>query len=44
VDNASELQAKWLEGKRHVGLTAGASVPEVLVQKVIARLKQLGKR
>jgi 4-hydroxy-3-methylbut-2-enyl diphosphate reductase len=42
VDNASELQAKWLEGKRHVGLTAGASAPEVLVQKVIARLKQLG--
>jgi 4-hydroxy-3-methylbut-2-enyl diphosphate reductase len=42
VDNASELQAEWLKGKQHVGLTAGASAPEVLVQKVIARLKQLG--
>jgi len=42
VDNASELQAEWLEGTRHVGLTAGASAPEVLVQEVIARLKQLG--
>jgi 4-hydroxy-3-methylbut-2-enyl diphosphate reductase len=42
VDNASELQAKWLEGKQHVGLTAGASTPELLVQELIARLKQLG--
>jgi 4-hydroxy-3-methylbut-2-enyl diphosphate reductase len=42
VDNASEVQAEWLKGKQHVGLTAGASTPEVLVQKVIARLKQFG--
>ena len=42
VENASELQAKWLEGKQHVGLTAGASTPELLVQELIARLKQLG--
>jgi 4-hydroxy-3-methylbut-2-en-1-yl diphosphate reductase len=42
VDNASELQAEWLQGTQHVGLTAGASAPEVLVQEVIARLKQLG--
>jgi 4-hydroxy-3-methylbut-2-enyl diphosphate reductase len=42
VDSASELQAKWLEGKQHVGLTAGASTPEVLVQELIARLKRLG--
>jgi len=42
VDNASELQEKWLEGKQHVGLTAGASAPESLVQELIARLKQLG--
>ena len=33
---------EWLEGTQHVGLTAGASAPEVLVQEVIARLKQLG--
>ncbi len=42
VDNASELQAEWLSGKLHVGITAGASAPEVLVQEVITRLKQLG--
>jgi len=42
VDNAGELQAEWLSGKLHVGITAGASAPEVLVQEVIARLKQLG--
>jgi 4-hydroxy-3-methylbut-2-enyl diphosphate reductase len=42
VDNASELQPEWLQGKHHVGITAGASAPEVLVQEVIARLKSLG--
>ena len=42
VDNASEVQAEWLSGKLHVGITAGASAPEVLVQDVIAQLKQLG--
>ena len=42
VDNAGELQAAWLEGKQHVGITAGASAPEVLVQEVIARLKSMG--
>ena len=42
VDNAGELQSMWLTGKRQVGVTAGASAPEVLVEEVIARLKQLG--
>jgi 4-hydroxy-3-methylbut-2-enyl diphosphate reductase len=42
IDNASELQPAWLEGKRRVGLTAGASAPEVLVQAVIVRLRELG--
>ena len=42
IDNADELQAEWLQGKLHVGITAGASAPEVLVQDVIARLKKLG--
>jgi 4-hydroxy-3-methylbut-2-en-1-yl diphosphate reductase len=42
VDNATELKAEWLEGKTRVGLTAGASAPEVLVQEVIARIKALG--
>ena len=42
VDNAGEVQAEWLAGKSHVGISAGASAPEVLVQEVIARLEQLG--
>jgi len=42
VDNAGELQPAWLEGKARVGLTAGASAPDVLVQEVIARLRELG--
>lgn len=42
VDNASQLDAAWLPGKRRIGVTAGASAPEVLVRQVIARLKELG--
>ena len=42
IDNASELKAEWLQDKQRVGITAGASAPEVLVQEVIARLKELG--
>ena len=42
VDSPSELQPQWLEGKTRVGLTAGASAPEVLVQEVIDRVKALG--
>jgi len=42
VDNANELQTEWLVGKRTIGLTAGASAPDILVQQVIARLRELG--
>ncbi len=42
VDHAGELQAEWLEGKAKIGLTAGASAPDVLVQQVIQRLRELG--
>ena len=42
VDSAEELQAVWFEGKGRVGLTAGASAPEILVQQVIERIKALG--
>ena len=42
VDNAGQLRAEWFEGKARVGVTAGASAPEVLVEGVIARLKELG--
>jgi 4-hydroxy-3-methylbut-2-enyl diphosphate reductase len=42
VDNAGELDPEWLEGKSRVGLTAGASAPEVLVQEVVDRVRALG--
>jgi 4-hydroxy-3-methylbut-2-enyl diphosphate reductase len=42
IDNASELKPEWLQGKQHIGISAGASAPEVLVQEVIKRLKELG--
>lgn len=42
VDAAEDLQAEWLEGRPRVGLTAGASAPDVLVQAVIDRLRSLG--
>ncbi|MBU0689654.1 MAG: 4-hydroxy-3-methylbut-2-enyl diphosphate reductase [Gammaproteobacteria bacterium] len=42
VDNASEVQAEWLQGKQNIGISAGASAPEVLVTEVIARLQELG--
>ena len=42
VDSADEMRPEWLAGKSRVGLTAGASAPEVLVKEVIARIKVLG--
>ena len=42
VDGAEHIDPAWLDGKQRVGVTAGASAPEVLVQGVIARLRALG--
>ncbi|KEQ15008.1 4-hydroxy-3-methylbut-2-enyl diphosphate reductase [Endozoicomonas numazuensis] len=42
VDGADDIQAQWLEGKNSLGITAGASAPEVLVKGVINRLIELG--
>ena len=42
VDNATQLQPEWIARKRRIGVTAGASAPEVLVQAVIAKLADLG--
>ena len=36
------LRPEWVAGKRRVGVTAGASAPEVLVEQLVARLKELG--
>jgi len=44
VDNASELNPAWLAGRPRVGVTAGASAPEVLVEEVLARLRLLGAK
>jgi len=42
VDSAAELQPEWFEGKTRIGLTAGASAPEVLVREVIERVRAFG--
>jgi 4-hydroxy-3-methylbut-2-enyl diphosphate reductase len=44
VDKAQQLQPEWLAGRRRIGVTAGASAPEILVQEVVARLKEFGAR
>jgi 4-hydroxy-3-methylbut-2-en-1-yl diphosphate reductase len=42
IDDETDLQVEWLEGHETVGLTAGASSPDVLVERVVARLGELG--
>jgi len=42
VDRPDDLQPRWFEGKQRVGLTAGASAPDILVKQVIERLRALG--
>ncbi len=42
VDSAADLKPEWIAGKKRVGVTAGASAPEVLVEQLVARLKELG--
>jgi 4-hydroxy-3-methylbut-2-enyl diphosphate reductase len=42
VDSVEEIQAHWFEGRQRVGLTAGASAPEILVNRVMERVKALG--
>jgi 4-hydroxy-3-methylbut-2-enyl diphosphate reductase len=44
VDRADQLRAEWIAGKAAVGVTAGASAPEVLVQEVLLRLAEFGAR
>lgn len=42
VDTAADLRPEWVVGKARVGLSAGASAPEVLVEEVVVRLRELG--
>ncbi len=42
VDNASELKAEWFVGKQNVGVTAGASAPDILVRQVITQVESFG--
>ncbi len=44
IDGAEDIDPKWLQGKSHIGLTAGASAPEILVERVTQRLKNLGMK
>ncbi len=42
IDGAHEIDPQWVAGKQHIGLTAGASAPQILVDGVLARLRELG--
>jgi len=42
IDHAGEIRDSWFDGKQSIGVTAGASAPEILVKEVIARLRQIG--
>ena len=42
IDNVTEIQQEWLSGKTNIGLTAGASAPEILVEEVIGQLRKWG--
>ncbi|MGA6579099.1 4-hydroxy-3-methylbut-2-enyl diphosphate reductase, partial [Providencia sp. NPDC089923] len=42
IDGAEDIKTEWLAGKNIIGLTAGASAPDILVRQVIDRLKELG--
>ncbi|MGL4604478.1 MAG: 4-hydroxy-3-methylbut-2-enyl diphosphate reductase, partial [Iodobacter sp.] len=42
VDNASELKAQWFVAKKSIGVTAGASAPDILVRQVIAEIESFG--
>ncbi|HVI25177.1 MAG TPA: 4-hydroxy-3-methylbut-2-enyl diphosphate reductase [Xanthomonadaceae bacterium] len=42
IDGAAEIDPRWIQGRRHIGVSAGASAPEVLVRGVIERLRELG--
>jgi 4-hydroxy-3-methylbut-2-enyl diphosphate reductase len=44
IDGATQIDPQWIAGKLRIGVTAGASAPEILVNAVIARLKELGAR
>jgi 4-hydroxy-3-methylbut-2-enyl diphosphate reductase len=42
IDGASEIDPRWVQARKHIGVTAGASAPDVLVRGVIERLRELG--
>ena len=42
IDGATQIDPRWIVGRRHIGVTAGASAPEVLVRGVLERLHELG--
>lgn len=43
IETQDELQAQWFEGKKHCGISAGASTPDWIIQKVIARIKEFSE-
>ncbi len=43
IDNQEEIKPEWLEGKQEIGVTAGASTPDYMVNRVVERIKQIGQ-
>ena len=41
IEEASELQAEWLTGAHHIGITAGASTPQEHIERAVTRIKEL---
>jgi 4-hydroxy-3-methylbut-2-enyl diphosphate reductase len=44
IGSADQLDPAWVTGRKRIGVTAGASAPEVLVEQVVQRLRELGVR
>ena len=44
IDSSTQLQREWIEDAERIGVTAGASAPEILVQEVVAQLREWGGR
>jgi 4-hydroxy-3-methylbut-2-enyl diphosphate reductase len=42
IETAEEIETAWLQGKERVGVTAGASTPDFIIDEVVARLEALG--
>jgi len=44
IETAAELELSWIRGKQHIGITAGASTPDEVIDRVVLKLKEAAKR